>query len=309
MKKILKVFFSVLVCVSMIIGMQSVSVQAATGNYKSWKQSDSRWANKKVGNNGTMKSWGCKITSIAILMVHSGVEKESNFNPGILRDRYESKGFISHSNNISNDGNLSSAAVNQTNSPNFYAVGTVDFRPTPFSQIRSKISNLLSNGYYVEVRVNNNQHSVAVDYCSSNEVFIMDPGYNKTKLSQWDGTIYSAIYYKAKKGAITPVKDNIKTSGCNYPTTLKKGKAYSIKGSVISEYSKITSLTVGVYNKSGVAMTSKTVIPNSKTYNIANVDKYIEFNKLPVGDYSYKIIAKNAKGTKTILNKPFKVIK
>lgn len=308
MKKIYKVLVSFIICLMMGVSMQAVSVQAATGNYKTWKQSDSRWGKKKVGNNGNMSSWGCKITSIAILMVHSGVEKESNFNPGVLLDRYEAKGLISHSNSISADGNLSNSALSKANSPNFYKEGTLNFNPTPFKEIRSKISDLLKQGYYVEVRVNNDGHSVAVERVDNNEVYIMDPGSSKTKLSQYDGGIAYAHYYRARSSSVTPSTDELKISQYNTPPTLRVGQASSIKGIVISEKSNISSLTVGVYNSSGKMITGKAVVPNVKSYNLVNLDKYVEFNKLPAGSYYYRVIAKNAKGTKTLINTSFKVV-
>ena len=53
--------------------------------------------------------------------------------------------------------------------------------------------------------------------------------------------------------------------------------------------------------------TGRSVSPNTKTYNIANVDAYVEFNKLPAGTYYYRITATNSGGTKTLLNQRFTV--
>ncbi|WP_273326539.1 hypothetical protein [Vallitalea guaymasensis] len=201
MRKCLKKILCSLLILTTFMGMSLGATNItsnAYGNYKTWKQYDSRWTDKKVGDNGTMGAWGCKITSLAILMVHAGVENESNFNPGTLVDRYENAGFISHHSDINLDGNLSSSATTQSNSPNFYQVGRKDFTYSSFTSIHKQIRDLLNDGYYVEVRVNNNGHSIAVDYCSSSEVYIMDPGYSKTKLSQWNGSISCAYYYKAK---------------------------------------------------------------------------------------------------------------
>ncbi len=192
-------FLSLCLVFTMVLCAYSMVTKEVTAasDYTTWKQYDSRWGSKTVGKNGTMASWGCKITTLAILMVHSGVENENNFNPGILRDRYTNAGYISYSDIIANDGNLSDSAVSKTNSPNFYKVGTVDYTYSSFSSIRSSINSLLNSGYFVEVRVNNNQHSVAVKNCTATDVNIMDPGYSKSVLSQWDGTIIKATYYKA----------------------------------------------------------------------------------------------------------------
>lgn len=303
LKKSKAILSLVLICTFLVAFLPAQTASASS--YQDWKQSDSRWGSLTLGNNGTMSSWGCKITSIAILMVHSGVENESTFNPGTLRNRYENTGYITHSSSISADGNLLDAATTQTNSPNFYKVGSKDFSTTAFSGIYSTISSLLNQGYYVEVRVKNNGHSVAVNYCSNNEVYIMDPGYTgRTTLSYYDGGIACCYYYKAKSSSTA---DTITASGYNYPTSLSTGSAYSIYGTVTSAVSNIKSLTAGVYTTSGTLKTGKTVTPNAKSYNLKNVDAYIYFNNLSAGTYYYKVTATNSTTTTTVINKKFTV--
>lgn len=72
----------------------------SAGSYKTWLQYDSRWGSKTLGSCGdTMSEIGCAVTSIAMLVVHSGSKSESSFNPGTLCD-YLSKngGFDSYGN-------------------------------------------------------------------------------------------------------------------------------------------------------------------------------------------------------------------
>jgi len=78
------------------------------------------------------------------------------------------------------------------------------------------------------------------------------------------------------------------TSGTSIPETISKGKAVSVKGVVTSE-DTIKALTVAVYNSNNKLVTSKSVAPNSKSYDLKNVDKYIEFNKLGAGKYTYRV--------------------
>ena len=94
----------------------------------------------------------------------------------------------------------------------------------------------------------------------------------------------------------------------NYPASLNNGAVFSIKGMVTSNYN-ITNVTAGVYTTSGAATaaTSKSVVPNTQSYNIANLDKYILFNKLSAGTYVYKIVATDAKQTLTLVSKTFTV--
>ncbi|MDE6657578.1 MAG: hypothetical protein K2J88_03215, partial [Oscillospiraceae bacterium] len=83
-------------------------------------------------------------------------------------------------------------------------------------------------------------------------------------------------------------------NGTTIASNIAKGQSVSVKGTVASANSNITSLTVGVYDKDGKLATGKTVQPNAKTYNLNKVDKDILFNKLTEGDYTYKVIASNA---------------
>lgn len=99
-----------------------------------------------------------------------------------------------------------------------------------------------------------------------------------------------------------------KISGYNTPSSLRVGRAYSIRGTVSSD-SKITSLTVGVYTASsgGTMKTGRTVRPNTTSYSVSKVDPYVYFNRLPAGTYYYRITAANAAGSKTLVNTRFYV--
>lgn len=170
----------------------------AADDYSSWKQSDSRWGGLGLGNLCTMSNSGCLLTSIAIQMAASGAEGDS-FTPATLRDRVENGGFVSHASSIEDDGNLDyAAAFSQENSPNFYFAGTKDYTYSPFVEIRDSIASLQNEGYYVVVAVNYYGHYVAAADATGSDVPIYDPaGSGKTMLSQYDGGIMQAIYFKA----------------------------------------------------------------------------------------------------------------
>ncbi|MGN0517771.1 MAG: CHAP domain-containing protein, partial [Acutalibacteraceae bacterium] len=95
-------------------------------------------------------------------------------------------------------------------------------------------------------------------------------------------------------------------SGHTVPTTLNVGQSFSIKGSITSNY-KITSVTVGIYNANGGAVSTKTVAPNSKSFSIATIDAYIKFGDAKAGTNYYKIVATDEKITKTLLNQAYTV--
>ena len=90
------------------------------------------------------------------------------------------------------------------------------------------------------------------------------------------------------------------------PTTLTQGKSFNVKGTITSNY-KIKKVTVGVYNSSGKAITSKTVSPNAWSYNLSKIDSYIKFGTVPVGTFTYKISATDEKTTSVLVNAAYKV--
>ena len=99
----------------------------------------------------------------------------------------------------------------------------------------------------------------------------------------------------------------LKITNYNTPGTLTQGSTFSIKGT-ISSPTKLTSVTVGVYDYDEKCWTGKTVNPNSTTYDIHNMDNDILFNNLPAGMYAYRVIATNSAGTTWLVAKAFAVL-
>ena len=97
-------------------------------------------------------------------------------------------------------------------------------------------------------------------------------------------------------------------NGTNVPDTLKKGACLTIKGTVTSSSSNLTSVTVGVYDSNKKLVTGKTAVPNAKSYDVSKLDNYVEFNKLTDGNYTYMVFASNANNSNyVIVNKNFTV--
>lgn len=91
------------------------------------------------------------------------------------------------------------------------------------------------------------------------------------------------------------------------PEQLQKGKCFSVKG-IITSSEKIYTVTVGVYKTNGKLVTGRTVHPNTKRYDIHEVDKYILFDKLATGDYVYRVTAASEDGeTEVLTEKNFTV--
>lgn len=108
---------------------------------------------------------------------------------------------------------------------------------------------------------------------------------------------------------VTSAANVLTISGQNYPPSqLNVGQSFSIKG-IINSNTNITKVTVNVFNSSGTVETGKSAEPNTKSYDISKLDKYIYFDKLTAGTKTYKVFAKNSSGVTTLVNKTFTVVK
>ena len=106
----------------------------------------------------------------------------------------------------------------------------------------------------------------------------------------------------------TATTDTLSISGGTTIPNIKVGNVVSIRGTVASASSNLKSVTVGVYDSNNKLVTGKTVTPNAKTYNIRNLDAYVNFSSLKAGTYSYKVIATNATHTNVaVVNQKFTV--
>ena len=132
------------------------------------------------------------------------------------------------------------------------------------------------------------------------------PGTNYYRVVAADTKVSKTLVNAAYTVKGTEVASTLALSGYNKPDSLKQGASFSIKGKVTSNY-KITKVVVGIYNASGAAVSTKTVNPNSTSFNIATVDAYIKFGAAKAGTNYYKIVATDAKQTKTLLNASYKV--
>ena len=98
----------------------------------------------------------------------------------------------------------------------------------------------------------------------------------------------------------------LKIASYTAPSSLKKGKSFTIKGKITSN-KKITSVKVQVINSSGSTVLSASAKPNAKSYQVKNLDKKIKFGKLKKGSYTYRVIASDTDQTLTLVNKAFTV--
>lgn len=98
----------------------------------------------------------------------------------------------------------------------------------------------------------------------------------------------------------------LKIKSVKAPSRVKKGKAFTIKGTVKSN-KKIKKVTVQVLDSAGTAVLKASKKPNAKSYSVKKLDSKIKFKKLKRGSYTYQVIATDSVQTLTLVNKPFNV--
>ncbi|MDE7243290.1 MAG: RICIN domain-containing protein [Oscillospiraceae bacterium] len=298
---------ALLLTICLIVPMLSVTANAASNDYKTWKQSDSAW-NQQIAwpakdypkaSMRYMRQAGCVVTSIAMLLRHYKVVTDSNvnsFNPWICNEKLKSVGAFT-------DGaDLRWKDVSKAY-PRFKYEGRTEY----FSQ--SELYSLYSQGYACLVKVNykGSFHYVAVQSATNYDATIMDPGSSATSLSSY-GTKYQIVYFKVS-GNEQPQRNTPPTiSGQNTPSSLRKGQSFSIKGTISSSTS-ITSVVAGVYTaqSGGTKKTGGAASPNRTSYDLANLDSVIYFNRLDPGTYYYRVTATNSVGTAILINSKFTV--
>lgn len=152
------------------------SLKAATGEYTSWLQYDSRWGSMLMGGCDTMSESGCLVTAIAMLMVHSGAADENGVNPGKLCT------YLNNNNGFTSSSELIWGKVSGAVSGFSLANWKVSLSGSRYDKA-AQIKRYLDQGYYVVVNVGHGAHWVAVNYADDNgNVYIFDPAYPYTSL-------------------------------------------------------------------------------------------------------------------------------
>ncbi|MBQ7475339.1 MAG: S-layer homology domain-containing protein [Clostridia bacterium] len=115
------------------------------------------------------------------------------------------------------------------------------------------------------------------------------------------------VFWPAYGNGETTGKPGVYGVYCNYPLTVKEGKSFTLKGAVVSYTSPLSSVTGGVYDGEGKMLTGSTAYPDSYAFDISKIDRYIKFNVLTAGTYTYRITASNDGGEYTVEEHEFTV--
>lgn len=92
----------------------------------------------------------------------------------------------------------------------------------------------------------------------------------------------------------------LKITDGTYPMDYQQGEGYSVKGIITSDYA-ITKVVIGAYKSDGTVGFEYKDYPNSKSFNIRDVDYSLPFSKLKSGTYTYKVMASDSEVSDVIL--------
>lgn len=102
-------------------------------------------------------------------------------------------------------------------------------------------------------------------------------------------------------------KSQMKAAGYTYPVRLKYGAAFSLKGTVSSNYSLVW-LRAHILSASGNAVQKKEILPYKTSCSLSQVDEAIRFGTLDAGSYHYQVWVRDSSGTeKKVVDKLFSV--
>ena len=180
--------------------------------------------------------------------------------------------------------------------------------------------NQLASGYPVIVHRTSSHYSVIYAYVGNSEkleisgfmIEDVDDSYSDTtakkNLDQWTGR-YSLDQMVIRQNGL-PVPQKKITITCNHPPKyLVKGKTFSVFGNIVSNYA-ITSVKISILDSKGQTAkdSSFEASPKAKYFYISSGDSKMNFSKLNVGDYTYKIVAKDSSGASATFSYGFSVI-
>ena len=135
------------------------------------------------------------------------------------------------------------------------------------------------------------------------------------KIEATDVRGYSRTVVEKPFRVVAPeeAESDIHIYGASYPTgTIRQGKGFSVKGSIFSSL-KLVRVEGGVYKAEGATCDynddfTYTFNPNKASFGMVNFDNVIGFGKLPVGEFVFRIVAEDEKGTTVeLINSPFRI--
>ncbi len=143
-----------------------------TEDYRTWKQSDSRWGSILMGTSGiTIGAEGCLVTSVTKLIIQAGLRDSSTFNVATFANWLnDNTGYVPGTNALYYG---KPAQFGLTNHGDMFS----SYDSKSSSGYNSQIISWIRSGYHMAICVNGGGHWVAVDEAKSlatGTVYIMD---------------------------------------------------------------------------------------------------------------------------------------
>ena len=191
-KRIFIRFFSLILTLAAVVsagGAFAVSADT-TEDFTLWKQADPRWNQQEAwpaeqypeAPQRTMEDGGGQVTALAMLLKQYGIVPEEDFTPWQCRERLQRAGAFDEK------GLLIWSSVENA-FPEFHFENRVEYS-------HQKISGLMEYGYACILEMKGKDGKLrytAVRSVDGYTVNIMDPGSEKTELTQADGA--EIVYY------------------------------------------------------------------------------------------------------------------
>ena len=196
-KKILAMLMIMIMCVPFVTPIQA---NAASQAYRDWSQADSEWGSIHLGaSQYTMKSSGCLVTAIAMLICHTGSADASSFTPKTLVN------YLNNNGGFTSGGALYWAKVNGAADGFTLYASKVSMANMTKAQKISTMAKYIKDGYGVIISVRNGGHWVALDRIEGDTVYMLDPGVSSTNLfdTYSESSIDRLAIYKGKKSGGT----------------------------------------------------------------------------------------------------------
>lgn len=199
----------------------------------------------------------------------------------------------------------------------FFTIHTPLCRALPISNGSSSAFCIIAEAGEIYYPKCNSKYTSIVDALKSIGV---DSSYNnRKKIAQVNGIYnYSGTGTQNKmllnllkqgrlvKSRTATSESTLKLTKVTKPGTLKQGSGFTCRGIISSNY-KIIGVSVAIRDAKGNVVTRYDIHPNSYTFDINKIDKYIHFSYAKAGTNYYKIWAQDEKKGLVLLNHAFKI--
>ena len=251
-----------------------------------------------------------ELKKIASSIKFSKAKAGKNYYKVVATDAKKTKTLVNRSFTVKKAADVSNLKIKNYNYPNasinqgttFVATGKATSNYN-IKSITLAVYNSSAKAVYTKTTKPNAKSYDISKISSALKFNLLASGSYTYRVTATDAKTTKTLLSKAfsVKAAASP-NSTLTITNYSYPTTLNEGTAYTIKGNVVSNYN-INSVTVGLYNANGTAVSTKTINPNSKNYSLAGLAAYVRFNALKAGTNYYRVTATDSKKTATLLNK------